>query len=355
VEILGEVPAKYLVRFVDAETDETVHEGVIENNQWIRTARTYFTDWQVNVYSQADGSLQIAHRYDCAERRVYIAFESRALGDTLAWFPAVEEFRKAHGCRLICSTFMNDLFREQYPEIEFAEPGTTVPNLYAMYRIGWFYTEGGEIDYTRNPRNFRETTLGRTAFDVLGLNYEEIRPRLAPVPSSRPMTDEYVCIGVHATAQAKYWNNRSGWAEVVKFLDAKGYRVVLLSREGAEYMGNRVPGGVIELPPGPVENLVNYLAHARMYIGIGSGLSWLSWAVGCRTCLISGFSYPYTEMRDCIRIFPETSACAGCFNRYRLVADDWNWCPDQHHTGRMFECSREIGAKQVIDAIEAYL
>ena len=31
---------------------------------------------------------------------VYIIFQSKGLGDTLAWFPYVEEFRKKYNCKV---------------------------------------------------------------------------------------------------------------------------------------------------------------------------------------------------------------------------------------------------------------
>ncbi len=224
-----------------------------------------------------------------------------------------------------------------------------------MYRIGWFYDNDGRIDYHKNVRNFREHPLGETAYDILGLTYSEVRPRLKDVNMPSPVPRKYVCIAIHSTAQAKYWNNETGWHELIGFLQNKGYQVVLLSKEGMDYMGNTVPEGIIQIPAGPIEKIINYLKHAQMFIGIGSGLSWLSWAVGCKTCLISGFSYPYTEMQECIRISPDDSLCAGCFNRYKLDPSDWNWCPDHKNTPRMFECTKSITGQQVISAIQDFL
>ncbi|HWP01547.1 MAG TPA: autotransporter strand-loop-strand O-heptosyltransferase [Methylococcus sp.] len=354
-EVRGEIQETYLVQFTDTDTGELIHQGEIETNQWIRTARKYFTRWRIGVSRAKDGVLLFTHTYDCRNRRVYIAFESRSLGDTLAWFPALEEFRRQHGCILICSTFWNGLFRQEYPAIEFVEPGVTVHGLYAMYRLGWFYLDRGEIDYDRNVQNFREQPLAESAFDILGLAYQEAKPRIRCIESRRPMEDEYVCIAVHATAQAKYWNHETGWDEVVRFLGSRGYRTILLSHEGLEYMGNRAPSEAIWVPSGPIETVIQYLKHARLFIGVGSGLSWLAWAVGCRTCIISGFSLPYTEMQDCIRVFPQGPVCSGCFNRYRLDAADWNWCPERRDTPGMFECTRSITGRQVVEAIERYL
>jgi autotransporter strand-loop-strand O-heptosyltransferase len=92
-----------------------------------------------------------------------------------------------------------------------------------------------------------------------------------------------------------------------------------------------------------------------MFIGIGSGLSWLSWGLGVKTVLISGFSYDWAEMRDCIRISPPKGKCEGCFNRLRLDAGDWNWCPDHKGTQRQFECTKSITSEMVIKELEKVL
>lgn len=351
LEILGAHAERYHVRFEDAATGEVVHAGTIANNHWIRTARQYFTRWRIVVRRERDGATVFSHHYACRGRRVYVALESRALGDTLAWFPAVDAFRRRHRCRMVCSTFHNELFRDTHPAIEFVEPGTTVHDLYAMYRIGWFHGDDGRLDGDRHPGDVRVRPLAQTAYDILGLPYRETRPRLRRTGLSRPIAEPYVCIGVHATAQAKYWNNPHGWPEVVRFLRDRGHRVVLLSREGREHMGNRVPDGVDVLPPGPLAEVIRWLEHAALFVGVGSGLAWLAWAVGCPTCVVSGFSLPFSEMEDCIRVAPRAPVCTGCYNRYRLDAGDWLWCPDRRDTPRRFECTRAIAAAQVIDAI----
>ncbi|NOT84838.1 MAG: autotransporter strand-loop-strand O-heptosyltransferase [Methylococcaceae bacterium] len=355
VKITGDVNEAYLVKFIDSRYNKVIHQAEISNNSWVRTARQYFTPWTIKVYRIKDHSLLFTHHYNCQQQRVYIALESKALGDTLAWLHSLEAFRLKHDCQLICSTFMNALFKTQYPEIQFVEPGETVHNLYAMYRIGWFYLENGEIDLNKNVYNFRLQALGETAADILGLPYLPVRPRIQAADLGKPMTDDYVCIAVHSTAQAKYWNNPTGWTEVVQYLLQRGYKVILLSKEGTHYMGNQVPEGVILVPPGPITTIINYLRHAKLFIGIGSGLSWLSWVVGCKTCLISGFSYPYTEVDDLIRIAPNTTSCSGCFNRFALDAGDWHWCPEHKDTPRQYECTRSITGDRVITAIAPYL
>lgn len=355
VEITGNVDDSYLVEFIDTRTQERVHHAQIRNNHWVRTARQYFTPWQINVFRLSDRRLVFSHVFDAARKRIYVALESKALGDTLAWFQSVEAFRRQHGCELICSTFMNGLFREQYPDIQFVEPGATVDDLYAMYRVGWFYLPTGEIDFNRNPANFRQQSLGESAADILGIPYQPDRPKIRFSESEKPMADDYVCIAIHSTAQAKYWNNPTGWSDVVAYLRQRSLQVVLLSAEGLYYMGNQAPAGVIQLPKGDLTVVAGYLRHARMFVGIGSGLSWLAWAVGCKTCVISGFSYPYTEVADMIRVAAKPGLCSGCFNRYSLDPGDWNWCPDHKDTPRMFECTRQIAGGDVIEAIAKHL
>jgi autotransporter strand-loop-strand O-heptosyltransferase len=98
------------------------------------------------------------------------------------------------------------------------------------------------------------------------------------------------------------------------------------------------------------------IRDAKLFIGVGSGLSWLSWALNTPTIMISGFSYPYTEFQDCERIFPEDlKTCRGCFNRKWLDPGDWEWCPDHKDTPRQFECTKNIKPDQVIVSIKKLL
>jgi len=59
-------------------------------------------------------------------------------------------------------------------------------------------------------------------------------------------------------------------------------------------MGNKHPKGITKCKP-DLNSVVNYLQHSEFFIGISSGLSWLSWSLNVPTILISGFSEEYTE------------------------------------------------------------
>ena len=120
-------------------------------------------------------------------------------------------------------------------------------------------------------------------------------------------------------------------------------------------MGNQLPSGIVRHPNGPIELVMDEMLKSKAFIGIGSGLSWLSWALDVPTVLISGFSYKWAEMEDCIRIGAPQGKCEGCFNRLRLDPGDWNWCPDHKGTERQFECTKSITSEMVIKELEKFL
>lgn len=353
VEILGSVAKKYKVNFNNKTTGKTEYVAEIGNNCWSKASIKYYVDWDI-VIEDLTKNETYNYKLDLTNKKVYIALDSKSLGDTLAWIPYVDEFRKKHNCEVVCSTFWNNMFKDKYTEVEFVEPGTAVYGIASMYTIGLFYDENGNVDYFKNPRNPTSIPLQQIASDILGLDHKEIRP-LITSPEVKSDGTKQVTIAIHSTTQAKYWNNPFGWQEVVNYLRLKGYTVKLLSNEHDGYMGNRNPTGIIQHPPGSIESIMEEMKKSKVFIGLGSGLSWLSWALEVPTVLISGFSYKWAEMRDCIRIGAPSGKCEGCFNRHRLDAGDWNWCPDHKGTLRQFECSREITSDMVIQELEKIL
>ena len=351
VEILGSEKSTYRVEIIDKKTNIIHYETELKTNHWAKSNIRYFIDWRIRVWK--GDSLFHEEDYNANGKRVYIAIDSKALGDTLAWFPYIEEFGKKHNCKMIASTFHNTMLRNQYPNIEFVKPGEVVPNLYAMYSLGLFYNDDGNVNLFKNPRDPKSVTMQQMATDILGLEYKEIKPKLPKRNVEKD--DKLITIATHGTAQPKYWNNPNGWQEVIDWLTDRGYTVKLLSKEGDGYMGNLNPNGVIKHPEGPIESVMDEMAKSKAFIGIGSGLSWLSWGLGTKTVLISGFSYDWAEMEDCVRIGTPNGKCSGCFNRLKLDAGDWNWCPDHKNTNRQFECTKSITSEMVINELEKFL
>jgi autotransporter strand-loop-strand O-heptosyltransferase len=344
LEIKGVSESKFKIEFYDEEGRCHYSEN-LSINHWVKLNREYFTKWNTKIWE--DGYLIHDYTLDLKGKRVYICLDSSSLGDTLSWVPYIREFKDKHQCHLIVSTFMNYLFKDSYPDIEFIEPGMAANNIYAMYKIGWFYKDD-KFDVSKNPNDFRKEPLQKTASDILGLDYKETRP-LLKIPNVEKK--KKVGIGLHSTCQAKYWNNPTGWQEVVDYLTSLGYEVVLYSKENDGYMGNFHPKGITKFEAGSIERLIEDMASCEFFVGLGSGLSWLAWACELPVVLISGFSEEYSETTlDTYRVINK-NVCTGCFNRYRLNASDWNWCPDHQNTERQFECTKEITSQMVIDKI----
>ena len=351
LEVFGESSNEYLVKFTNKKNGQVLYETNLKPGHWGRCNFEYFIDWKIDVYK--DNEVVYTHEINLENKKVFIAFDSKALGDTLAWFPYIETFRQIHKCDIVVSTFHNYLFEKHYPQFEFVNPGSTVHNLYAMYKLGIYYTENDSVNPLLNPNNFLEQPLQKMGSDILGLDYKETKPIISD--GSVEKDDKLITIAIHGTAQPKYWNNPNGWQELVDWLNDKGYTVKLLSKENDGYMGNYHPKGIVKHPEGSLQSVMHEMEKSKMFIGIGSGLSWLSWALGTKTVLISGFSEKWAEMEDCIRIGSPSGKCSGCFNRMRLDAGDWNWCPDHKGTERQFECTKSITAKDVIEEIKTFL
>ena len=348
-EVQGTTENKLNIKYYD-DKNEISYQNELPINSWVKLNKEYFIKWRTTV--EENGEVIYDETLDLKDKRVYISFGSKSLGDTMAWVPYCDVFRKKHGCKLIVSTFLNSLFKDQYPDIEFVEPGDLVPNIHAQYRLGWHYTNEGVYDNNKHPFDFKKMPLQKTATDILGLDYEEVRPllKLPDTPKKKK-----VGIGFHSTAQSKYWNNPDGWQAVVDHLNNLGYECMIYSKEGDGHMNNHYPKGVTIFKGGNLQEVINDLSECEFFIGLGSGLSWLAWACKLPVVLISGFSEKWAETTlDTYRVINE-SVCHGCFNSDRLDAGDWNWCPLHKNTDRMFECTKEITSEVVIGEINKLL
>jgi autotransporter strand-loop-strand O-heptosyltransferase len=353
---------EYKVFFINNETGEVLHSTAIKPGMWTRCNIKYYVPWKIEILDST-GALVYLHVLDLKDKRVAIMFESKSLGDNLAWAPVLKSVEQHFGCHVSASTYINEYIHKGYPSIDFYEPGDQVHNLYALYRIGWFSKEEGtKIDFSMNPVDYRKRPLQATAYDIMGLQYRQYLDEKTPVmviPSNRtvkPLTPKpYYTIATMSTCQAKFWNSEDGWDTVVKYLNDQGYDVIHLSHEEDGYMGNYRPKGVIQMPKSPLVEVMHMLKYSEGFIGIGSGLSWLAWAMQKPVVLISGFSEPFTEMvSSTLRISQDSErTCSGCFNTEIFDRGDWNWCPMHKGTSRQFECTKKIKAQRVIDAVES--
>lgn len=255
LDIFKSIFENHDIIFRDCDSGEVLHFGNINKGCWISCNYKYFRNIQVEITVDEK---TFVNKIDYSRSKILVCIDSRSLGDNLAWVPYVEEFRKKIGCKVVCSTFHNRFFLSEYPQIEFIEPGTITHGIAAQYNIGWYYDANGNIDSYRCPNNFRLQPMQKTASDILGLEYRQIKPKIKLTEVQR---EKIITIALHGTAQSKYWNNNSGWQEVIDYVKNLGYRVILLSKEENGYMGNYHPEGVEKIESGPIEIIVETIGH----------------------------------------------------------------------------------------------
>ena len=341
IELNSNITNPFKVEVFDEKENLVYHTELI-TGMYSKLSRKYYTKWKTKLHVD---SLTFEHEFNLENSRVFIVFESGSLGDTIAWMPYCEEFRKKHNCHVIVSSFRNDMFEKLYPNIEFVERGAVVNNLKALYRLGWFY------DKDKEPVLPSTIPLQKSATNILGLDYKELHSKIYFEPKERPYPEKYICIAPSSTAACKLWNNPTGWVELTKYLLDKGYKVVNISKDGEKIKG------VKNISDDSMENTKNVIFHSEFVIGLSSGLSWLSWALGKHVVMISNFTEPDHEFTiNCTRI-TNPLVCNGCWNNPKFMFDkgDWYWCPEHKGTNRQFECHKSITSNMVIEQIQHLL
>jgi autotransporter strand-loop-strand O-heptosyltransferase len=343
------------VQIIDDETGNVLFACDADNG-WVVSTKKYYVPFRIQIWDRQNTKEPLLnHPMDLKGKPVLLKFPVGTLGDLMGWFPYAERFLHKHDCILECSMGQPiiDLVKDQYPGMTFcAPPEVRMKEPYASYRIGLFF--GGNQDF--QPYDFRQVGLHKTAGHILGVDPEEIRPRLK-LDASREIEEPYVCIAVKSTNLAKMWNNGHGWEQVINHLKSVGYRVLCIDRErtvGVGYVWNKFPDGAEDFTGDiPLQKRVDLLRYADFFVGLGSGLSWLAWGTGIPVVLISGFSLPMCEFKTPYRVH-NTHVCHGCWDATDCNFDhkDYFWCPRHKGTERQFECSRAITGKQVISAIE---
>lgn len=345
VEIKGDIEKDYSIELIDKDTDKIIHTATIKNNMWIQANRRWYTNWVIKVNGK------IEYEFNLTNQKVKISFESKSIGDTLAWAPQVVEFQKQYNCEVYVSTFHNGWFKElkEYKDIKFISPGTG-GEFYAHYTLGWFKTneQWDEGNYHLNKPN--TIPLIQTATDMLGLPYKEINYGLNLKPGKRPIKEKYICIGPRSTAGLKEWPHHY-WEILAKMLNEMGYKVVNISYEGFNH------ANIINKEKLNWEDTYNYLHHAELFIGLGSGLSWFNWAMGKHTLMINNFiPYGY-EMTQNLTKIEDYSVCNNCWVDKRFMFDKgkWDWCPKHQGTLSQHICHKAIKPEVVFKKIQYLL
>tara|TARA_A100001201_G_scaffold97653_2_gene84235 strand:- start:7406 stop:10456 length:3051 start_codon:yes stop_codon:yes gene_type:complete len=325
----------------------------------------WYIEWTIRVYKE--DNLVFTHKLDLEGKKVFVRLSSNMLGDNFCWIPYVEEFRKKHNCEIFCGSTFPEIFEHTY-DFEFWKEGSEWPDeeFYATYEVGVFGYKNDEPHYefvnTHNKNSLLETSMAKTASDILGLEHKEIRANidLSKYEPKERVKGKYVCIAPYGSAQLKMWNNEDGWQKIVDYFLNIGYKVLYLSREPNGYMNNKVPKGVIDKSGWdiPIEERIADLKYSELFLGISSGLSWVAWSVGVPVILIHGHNYSWYNPIDNVKhinLENDKSVCTGCWHRDGFAPGDWNFCPEHKGTDRQFECTKKITAEMVIEGIESML
>lgn len=347
----------WCVQLSDEGTGNIIFNGTVTGG-WVNSVKKYFIPFRITVWKGGEKQPVVDHILDLNQQDVLISFPAGTLGDLIGWVPYAERFRLETGANVVCvmEDKIVEIFRHVYPELkfqciqEFKRHPHIIP--YATYRIGLFF----KGDTTSQPYDFRQVGLHRNAGHILGVDSREIRPDLR-TGSTRIIPEPYVCIATMSTCQAKFWNNKTGWDEVIDYLKNQGYRVLAIDREsivGEGFIWNRTPRGAEDFTGNlPLKERIDLLEHADFFIGLGSGLSWLAWGCQIPVVMISGFSLPDSEFYTPYRVI-STYVCNGCWDDTKVNFEhhDFLWCPRHKGTQRQYECTRFITGKQVIKKVE---
>ena len=306
----------------------------------------YFIRWQVEIFR--DGEKIFSHTFNPEGYSVLFLLRDYApLGDTLALFPTVEEFRRQFNCEVcvIVPEYLKEITANLYPEIKQVDCMS-----FEHYAIFFLVTFMGDLPYV--SVDCRNDSMERSASRVIEVNNLPAKPIFKPT-ASRICAEPYVCIGVQTSTPTKCWLYPGGWEIVVDYLKSLGYRVFCIDKEKFQregYYSVAMPQNAEDLTGDfSIMERANMLYHAEFFIGLSSGLAWVANAVDCPVVMISGFSKNWHEFYTPYRVINRL-VCNGCFNDVRVAF--MNGCPYHKGTARELECQKKISPRQVITAIE---
>jgi len=347
---------EFHLSFIDDDSDEITYACNVQKGAMAVSVKKFFVNWRIEIRRKGETEVLFQHKMNLENQNVLIQLPVGTLGDSIAWFSYVERFAFQNKCHIVCSVSpeIRSIFERQYPNYQFTDKKETQNfDLYAAYNLGLFF--GGDVDH--QPYDFRQVGLHRTAGCILGVkDLSDIPPRV-DLSTKRKIKEKYVCVAAQASSQCKYWNNPSGWREVVTHLKSLGYRVLCVDmhhENGQHFVWNHIPYGAEDFTGAlPLQERIDIIKDAEFFIGLSSGLSWLAWCCHVPVIMISGFTEPWNEFTTPYRVI-NIKSCHGCWNDMRCEFNhfDFLWCPrNQKNIDKQFECTKTITSKQVIKQI----
>ena len=155
----GNVDTRYSFDFIDDDTDDSLYSGTMKTNEWSKCLIKRYVQYRIKV--NVDSTLILDQKLNLKNKEVLICLDTKSLGDCIAWFPYVEEFRKKHGCNVTCATNWSSLFQDNYPDLKFCGLQWS-GNFYAIYMVGCY------PDNHRSLFNYKDVSLQRLSSSILG-------------------------------------------------------------------------------------------------------------------------------------------------------------------------------------------
>ncbi len=308
-------------KHLDKEANEEIFYFTLNENQFV----DYFNIKQ----PKSEKYLAILH--------------SHALGDAIAFVPYCQKWAEQKNTIIDVVVRKDEIFdKEYYHNIRFIkEEEINLENYTNLFRFEYIF----------------DKPLLRGYSDQFNLDYQELKAVIKKPNKQRPIKSNYVCLGIHTTTQAKYWNYHNGWDIISKKLrkhDITPVAVDLYEVFGIEGSWNYLPDSSVKKVGLEFDDVINYLQHCEFFIGVSSGLSWLAWSLGKKVILISGVTEENNEFSsNCKRVINK-NVCHGCFNKsslYKFDTGNWMWCPVNENKQQWFECTRTITPDDVWEKV----
>ena len=297
-------------------------------------------------------------------KRVLIDVHSDSMGDIVSLVPYVEKFREDTGDTIFLKIQQQYIFffEGAYPNINFVRGKDSLE-----YDKSISLSYDWDLLHDRGVQSNFASQLGYS-------DCPYIRPVIKFTPGERPIKNKYVTIGIHSTAQLKYWNHPLGkkvqidspyWDDLCGMIRREGYTPVVVERDelfGDKNSFNGLPKKSNKKFGQNLNESMNLIYHSEFYLGLSSGMSWVAHAMGKPVAMISNFTEDWNEFDlsapDYKRI-TNKSVCHGCWNRinkeFKFDTDDWYWCPRHKNTDRQFECHTSITPEMVFNEIKGWL
>jgi hypothetical protein len=92
----------------DGEKTE-VYRVMMGKNTWCKLKKRYLCNYLIEIWDGQELKTTIDVIEQLKGKRVFITFESKSLGDTIARIPYCLEFKKKFQCDVIVSSFINEI------------------------------------------------------------------------------------------------------------------------------------------------------------------------------------------------------------------------------------------------------